>query len=169
MNAKHATLLLANDSEAPDPVVAVAACELARRIGANLSVVHVAGGSQQAAEDHLAPELPAYTVLATLVAQCATAGKAVTRASLRYGVAEREILAEAAAIGAGLIVVSGRTCAPPQRRRDAELGEYLGRCATCPVLIVRDDEPGKARARLTIGGTGAPPRRITGRQQAVAV
>jgi nucleotide-binding universal stress UspA family protein len=160
MTAMRPCVLLANDGETPDPAVARTACDLARRLGARLSVVHVAQVPGPAAGAALASKAPPYTVLATLVAQCASAGGPVARANLRLGAADREILDEAAEIGAGLIVVSGRRCDRARCRRGDALGDRLGRCAICPVLIVRDDVPGTSRVRLTIGGTGvARPRR----------
>jgi len=107
-------------------------------------------------------------VLATLVAQCASAGGVVTRADLRLGAADAEILAEAGEIGAGLIVVAGVGSDLVQRARGGELGEILARRATCPVLIVRDDEPGNQRARLTIAGCGVTAPRAAGPQRAAA-
>ena len=110
--------------------------------------------------------MPPYTVLATLVAQCATAGGLVARANLRPGMADDEILAEAEEIGAGLIVVAGGARGPAPRPQGGELGERLARRATCPVVIVRDKEPGTSRVRLTIGGTGAAGPRQAGLQRA---
>jgi nucleotide-binding universal stress UspA family protein len=164
----RATVLLANDSDRPDPAVARTACDLARRLGARLFVVHIAQLPSTTAGAALTPTIPAYTVLATLVAQCASFGGHVTRANLRLGAADREVLAEAAEVKAGLIVVSGRDGDRAQRQQGGEFGERLGRGATCPVLIVRDDEPDTCRARLTIGGTGAVRREATGSQRAVA-
>jgi nucleotide-binding universal stress UspA family protein len=162
MKPTRPIVLLANAGDAPEPAAAETACDLARRIGARLFVVHVAG-------DVLPSKLPAYTVLAALVARCEAAGGLVTRASLRPGAADdEEILAEAAEIGAGLIVVSGRDCRLTRRSQDGELGECLARRAPCPVLIVRANEPGTSRARLTIGGTGAVLPRHAGLQRAVA-
>jgi nucleotide-binding universal stress UspA family protein len=168
MNAARATVLLANDGDAPDPAVARTACDLARRLGANLFVVHVAPPSQSMAAAALASKIPAYTVLATLVAQCASFGGLVTRANLRLGTAAQEILDEAAEVEAGLIVVSGCDDGRMQRQQGGELGERLGRRATCPVLIVRDDEPNTRRARLAIGGTGAGRPPHAGPQRAAA-
>jgi nucleotide-binding universal stress UspA family protein len=168
MNAPRATILVANDGDGPDPAVARTAVDLARRLGARLCVVHIAQLPEPTADTALSASVPAYTVLATLVAQCATAGGVVSRANLRLGAADREILAEAAETGAGLIVVSGRSGGQAQHRQGGELGERLGRSAPCPVLIVRDDEPDKCRARLTIGGTGAARPRHAGLRRAVA-
>jgi hypothetical protein len=44
----------------------------------------------------------------------------------------------------------------------------VARRAACPVLIVRDDEPGNARARLTIAGSGATGPRQAGQYRAAA-
>jgi nucleotide-binding universal stress UspA family protein len=113
-------------------------------------------------------KIPAYAVLATLVAQCASAGGLVTRANLRLGAADREILDEAAEVGAGLIVVAGRHRALSQPPQGGELGERLAHRAACPVLIVRDSEPGNPRARLTIAGSGATGPRQADQQRAAA-
>ena len=155
MKPTSTAVLLANDGDRPDPAVARTACDLAHRLGARLFVVHVAQLPEPASGAAMPSKIPAYAVLATLVAQCASAGGLVTRANLRLGAADREILDEAAEVGAGLIVISGRHCGAAQCQQGDELGERLGRQASCPVLIVRDDEPGTCRAGLTIGGTGA--------------
>ena len=168
MKRARGTVLLANASETPDPATARTACDLARRGGARLVVVHVARPDGRATGDALPSQLPAYTVLATLVAQCAAAGGLVTRATLRLGAAGEEILAEAEEVGAGLIVVAGRDREPAPARQGGELGESLARRARCPVLMVRGDEPGKARARLTIGGSSPALPRHAGLQRAVA-
>ena len=104
MKPARAIVLLANAGETPDPAVARTACDLAHRLGARLFVVHVAQLPEPASGAALPSKIPAYAVLATLVAQCASAGGLVTRANLRLGAADREILDEAAEVGAGLIV-----------------------------------------------------------------
>lgn len=155
-------VLLANDGATPDLAAAWMACDLARRLGARLHVVHVAPPSARTAGTALPTAIPAYTVLATLVAQCASAGGVVTRANLRLGAADEEILAEAAEVGAGLVVIAGR-----QRAAD-EPGERLADRAPCPVLIVRGQESDQAHPRLTIAGTGISRPRHHGLQRAVA-
>jgi nucleotide-binding universal stress UspA family protein len=160
MKPPRAIILLANAGETPDPAPARTACDLARRGGARLFVVHVAPPGGSATGDAPPSICPGYAVLARLVAQCADAGGIVTRANLRLGAADAEILAEAGEIGAGLIVVAGRDRAPTQPQPGGELGDRLGCHAACPVLLVRDNEPGGARARLTLaarGATGARP------------
>jgi len=42
MKTPRAAVLLANVAEVPDPATAQVACDLARRVGARLFVVHVA-------------------------------------------------------------------------------------------------------------------------------
>ena len=155
MTTASPIVLLAHGGATPDPAAAWTACDLARRLGARLHVVHVAPPSARTT-------IPAYTVLATLVAQCASAGGIVTRANLRLGVADEEILAEAKEIGAGLVVMSGR------QRAAGEPGERLADRAPCPVLIVREQESDQARVRLTIAGTGIVRPRRPGFQRAVA-
>ena len=168
MKADRAAVLLANDGDAPDPAVARTACDLARRLGAKLVVVHVAPPPGRTTDALPRAPIPAYSALATLVEQCASAGGLVARANLRFGGATEEILAEASEVGAGLVVIAARR-RDPQRGEDGhDPGEVLARRAPCPVLIVRDAEPGQARARLTIAGTGTARPHRAGLQRAVA-
>ena len=140
------TILLASVGDAPAPSAAQAASDLARWFGATLHVVHVASSATRESSSRV----PAYCALAAAVAGCAAAGGLVTRANLRVGQPDVEILAEAAEVGAALIVFCRRAHRPGD-----ETVEQFARHAPCPVLIVRDDASGWPPATIVIGDDGS--------------
>ncbi len=146
MNLMPTTILLVGDSGAPSPSAAEAASDLARWFGALLYVVQVVPAAM--GTEH--PRVSAYCALAKGVTRCIAAGGDVAGANLRSGVAETEILAEAAEVEADLIVLS--------RSGDRPVGEIvaqLARCTAYPMLIVGDGEPGWPPTLVVVGDDGS--------------
>lgn len=132
MNLTPTTILLASDGAAPVPIAAQAASDLARWFAATLYVVQVARSAGRPMAGASPSRVPAYCALAAAVAGCTAAGGLVTRANLRTGDPEVAILAEAAEVGADLIVFGRRANCPGD-----ETAARLARHAPCPVLLVR--------------------------------
>lgn len=146
MNVTPTTILLASDGDPPTATAARAASDLARWFDATLYVVHVT----PATAAPVGTGRPAYCALARAVAGCTVAGATVTRANERTGDPEAEIFAEAAEVGADLIII-GRCAGCPV----GALATQLARRALCPILIVRDGDPGWPPIAIVIGDDGS--------------
>jgi len=131
----------AADIDLARPAIATA-CEMARASGATVRLVHVLPLTPVMLAEYVPPDFDtqqrqqAEDALRTLTAQCGLEAARVS-CTIRQGGIYHEVLEEAAAIGADLIVMSSHRPA----MRTYFLGSNAGhivRYATCSVLVVRN-------------------------------
>ena len=145
-------ILLATDGSEEAASAARTAADLAQKTGSELHVVlvelstaYVGMGPPEIA-DIPAPEQEeldeeAQSLLDTQVRQIKADGGTVTRAHLRVGRSDVEIVALAEELGAGLIVVGSRGLGGIRRALMGSVSDSGVRHAHCPVLVVRKEEP----------------------------
>jgi nucleotide-binding universal stress UspA family protein len=165
MESLLTTILLAVDGSPAADEAGWAAIALAQMTGAILHVVHAWHVPPEHADPALGPEDRAAITamheelgrneLAGAVERLIEAGGTVADAQLRHGYPAAEVLAEAATVGADLIVTGN--CGADQTRR-APLGsvaEAIVRSASCPVLVVRGNGNAWPPARIVVGDNGS--------------
>ena len=145
-------ILLATDGSEEAASAARTAADLAQKTGSELHVVlvelstaYVGMGPPEIA-DIPAPEQEeldeeAQSLLDTQVRQIKADGGTVTRAYLRLGRPDVEIVTLAEELGAGLIVVGSRGLGGIRRALMGSVSDSVVRHAHCPVLVVRKEEP----------------------------
>jgi nucleotide-binding universal stress UspA family protein len=79
------------------------------------------------------------------------AGGTVADARLRHGHPAAEVLAEAATVGADLIVTGGRGAGQTRQVPLGSVAEAIVRGASCPVLVVRGNGNAWPLARIVVG------------------
>ena len=153
-------ILLATDGSEGAALATRAAAEIHVKMGSELHVVTIgpraAGGPPLPHVGFPSPEVigpspvqqeadkEAQRLLGTQVEWIETAGGTVAQAHLRSGRADKEIVALAEEIGAGMVVVGNRGLGGVRRALLGSVSDSVVRHAPCPVLVVRgggeDDE-----------------------------
>jgi len=144
-------ILLATDGSEEAASAARTAADLAQKTGSELHVVlvelstaYVGMGPPEIA-DIPAPEQEeldeeAQSLLDTQVRQIKADGGTVTRAHLRLGRPDVEIVTLAEELGAGLIAVGSRGLGGIRRALMGSVSDSVVRHAHCPVLVIRKDK-----------------------------
>ncbi len=156
------TVLLATDGSPDSRLAARAAADLAARGAAALHVVHawepVSGFAGLA--PMAAPVLDEDAARGVLTAELGwiESQHHVMPAGvhLRVGTASREILAVAAEVGAGLIVVGSRGLGPVRRTMLGSVSEEVVHHAAVPVLVMRGPLTAWPPRRVVVGDDASP-------------
>ena len=147
-------ILLATDGSREADIAATAAVELARSTGSELHLIYVWEAAnpytvdvQLAGDEPVNPRLDAELrrqfeqrareMLDAEVERVRAAGGTAAQAHLRMGRADREIVAVAEEIGAGLVVTGSRGRGGIKRALLGSVSDSTVRHAHCPVLVVR--------------------------------
>jgi nucleotide-binding universal stress UspA family protein len=147
-------ILLATDGSEEADLASRTAADLAESTGSELHVVYVweaanpyAEDVQMAGDEPVNPRLDAELrrqferrareMLEAETERVRAAGGTVAQAHLRMGRADREIVAVAEEIGAGLIVSGSRGRGGIRRALMGSVSDSVLRHAHCPVLVVR--------------------------------
>jgi nucleotide-binding universal stress UspA family protein len=152
-------ILLATDGSRNSEATTQTAIGLARSTGSELHVVHVGEflptffAHTETESRQIASE--ARELLAEQVLRVEADGGTVTEAHLRLGKADKEIVALAEKIGAGLIVVGSRGLGRVKRALMGSVSDSVVRRAHGPVLVVR----GEMNARRNLEGAVSSARR----------
>jgi nucleotide-binding universal stress UspA family protein len=159
------TILLATDGSPAADEAGRAALALADLTGAALHVVQAWHVPEEHDARSVAPidrayvaalyEEQARTSLAAALERLALAGANVAGAQLGHGRPVATVLAEAATVGADLIVTGSRGAGPAKRVLLGSVAEGIVRGANCPVLVVRGDDMTWPPARIVVGVDGA--------------
>jgi nucleotide-binding universal stress UspA family protein len=156
-NALPTAILFAADGTQASRNARVAAAHLARTSGTPLHVVHVwapAGsfsGAPGVDEEIAAGVASAEAALIEEPLGCRVAGIHTPRGSRA-----RAILATAASVGAGLIVVGGRKLGIVEELFTYRVSEDVVHHSYRPVMLVREDGDGWPPQRVVIGWDGSP-------------
>ena len=140
-------ILLATDGSEAAKLAAQAAVELTSETGSELHVVcveevPVTAGVYAAAAQGVptAASEGNRELLDEQVKQIEEVGGSVAEAHLREGSPVREIIDLSEELGAGLIVVGNRGLSGIQRLVLGSVSEAVVRYASCPVLVVREED-----------------------------
>ncbi|AHY48371.1 Universal stress protein UspA-related nucleotide-binding protein (plasmid) [Rubrobacter radiotolerans] len=140
-------ILLATDGSEDAVRASRTAAELARRLGAELHVVHVGLEWHLFTHDYINPKQyerlkeERQKVLDEQVAEIEARGGRVTKAHLRMGRrVDEEVIDLAREIGAELIVVGSRGLGPLSRAVLGSDSNNIVHHAHCPVLVVRRED-----------------------------
>jgi nucleotide-binding universal stress UspA family protein len=148
-------ILLAIDGSEEAILAAQVAADLANKTDSELHIVHarprttphrpgyyvgpgVTEGAAGKEQKHLDKE--AQRLLDAQVEQVRAAGGSAARTHLRVGRVDREIVAAAEELGAGLIVVGNRGRGGMRRALMGSVSDSIVRHAHCPVLVVRKEK-----------------------------
>jgi nucleotide-binding universal stress UspA family protein len=93
----------------------------------------------------------AQTLLNAEVEQIRAAGGTVAQAHLRIGRSDREIVASAEEIGAGLIIMGSHGSSRLRRALIGSVSESVVRHARCPVWVMRKERPEEEVGREEVG------------------
>ena len=138
-------ILLATDGSEEAELAAQTALDIAEKTGSELHVVYVEFLPQtiDTSVERVTKAIledkreKANKFLAAQVERMVGAGGAVTRAHLRMGMPDQEIVALAEEIGAGMIVVGSRGLGELKRALLGSVSSSVVQHAHCPVLVVR--------------------------------
>ena len=150
-------ILFATDGTQASRNARVAAAHLARTSGTALHVVHVwaptasISGAEGVDEEIAAGVASAEAALIKGALGCRVAGIHTPRGSRAHG-----ILATAAAVGAGLIVVGGRRLGVVEELFTYRVSEDVVHHSYRPVLLVREDGDDWPPHRVVVGLDGSP-------------
>jgi nucleotide-binding universal stress UspA family protein len=171
-------ILLATDASKEANLAARTAVAIAEKTGSELhtvlvglSTAYIGIGPPEIA-DIPAPrqeelDEEAQRLLVDQVWQIEAAGGAVTRAHLRTGRPDEEIVALAEEISAGLIVVGSRGLGAIRRALMGSVSDSVVRHAHCPVLVVREDEePVSSSSRILLATDGSAEAALSARTAA---
>ena len=148
-------ILVATDGSEEATLAAEIAAELANRTDSELHIVHARSpttphrpgyyvgpgmtvGAAEKERKHLDRE--AQRLLDAQVEQVRAAGGSTAHTHLRTGKIDREIVAAAEELGAGLIVIGSRGRGRMRRALMGSVSDSVARHAHCPVLVVRKAE-----------------------------
>ena len=155
MSIFQAKILLATDGSREATLAAHIAADLANKTDSELHIVHV---RPRIAPHHpgyyVGPEViegaaekerklldhEAHKVLDAQVEQVRTAGASTAQPHLRIGRADKEIVATAEELGAGLVVIGSRGQGAMRRTIMGSVSDSVVRHAHCPVLVVRKEK-----------------------------
>jgi nucleotide-binding universal stress UspA family protein len=154
MNGFPERILLATDGLENTTPAARAAVDLAKKGGAELHVVHVWHTVPSPHFDRVIRsglEDAGREALEEQVRWIEDAGGTVAEARLRKGRAVEEIIAQAEAIGAGLVIVGSRGMGRLARMALGSVSTGLAHRSHCPVLIVREGEEVWPPNRVLVG------------------
>lgn len=163
------TILLATDGSPAADEAGRAAIALADLTGAALHVAQAWHVPEEHDSRSVSPIDRAYVAalyegrgresLTGALERLEMAGGTVAGAQLCHGRPVAAVLAEAATVGADLIVTGSRGAGPAKRVLLGSVAEGLVRGADCPVLVVRGDDTSWPPARIVVGADGAPEAR----------
>lgn len=144
-------IVLATDGFPSGALAARMAADISARTGSELHVVHVLPVTKlysnvdivlaRGIEQHEEGEKHGRELLEAQVEEVSRAGGATTETHLRQGVPDQEVVALAADISAGLIVVGSRGLGSMRRTLMGSVSDSIVRHAHCPVLVTRDQDP----------------------------
>lgn len=132
-----AIILLAIDGSEEARIASRMAASISQSTGSELHLVHVAGtgGSDPRVYEQVTQR--AHNLLEEHTGQMREAGVTITKKHLRSGRPDREIVALAEELGAGLIVMGGRGRGGMTRALMGSVSDSVVRHAHCPVLVAR--------------------------------
>jgi nucleotide-binding universal stress UspA family protein len=151
-------ILLATDGSEEATLAAQIAADFANKTDSELHIVHARhtiashypgyyGGpavfeavAEVAQEERKQHDQQAQRLLDTQVQQVRTAGGPTAQTQLRIGRIDKEIIAAAEELGAGLIVVGSRGRGGTRRTLMGSVSDSVVRHAHCPVLVVRKEK-----------------------------
>jgi nucleotide-binding universal stress UspA family protein len=130
-------ILLATDGSEEDWTASRMAAGVAEGTGSELHLVHVAGtgGADPRVYERMSRSSRAF--LDEQAEKMRDAGTKIAKKHLRNGRPDREIVALAEELGAGLIVVGGRGLGGVKRALMGSVSDSVVRHAPCPVLVAR--------------------------------
>jgi nucleotide-binding universal stress UspA family protein len=144
-------ILLATDGSEEAALAVRTAADMAQQTGSELHVVYVGpsleyvgmgppeiGNIPAPTQEQLSSE--ARELLEAEVEQVKAQGGTVAQAHLGAGIPDREIVALAEEIGAGLIVIGSRGRGGIRRALMGSVSDSVVRHAHCPVLVVRTEK-----------------------------
>jgi len=135
------TVLLATDGSEEAELAARMAASIAKRTGSEMHLVCVVDLGA-AADPRLQEGLRqrAHDLLKDQARKMRKSGDAVAEAHLCVGQPDREIVALAEKVGAGLIVIGSRGLGGVRRALMGSVSDSVVRHAHCPVMVVRKEK-----------------------------
>jgi nucleotide-binding universal stress UspA family protein len=130
-------LLLATDGSEEARIASRMAMGIAEGTGSELHIVYVAGtgGADPRVYEQMRQRTQA--LLDEQAGKMSDAGAKIAKKHLRNGRPDREIVALAEELGAGLIVMGGRGLGGMKRALMGSVSDSVVRHAHCPVLVAR--------------------------------
>jgi nucleotide-binding universal stress UspA family protein len=137
MNPFPTVILLATDGSEEAQIASRMAAGIAEGTGSELHLVYV--GSTGGADPRVYEQMrqSSHALIDEQAAKMRDAGAKITEVHLRKGRPDREIVALAEELGAGLIVMGGRGLGGMKRALMGSVSDFVVRNARCPVLVAR--------------------------------
>ena len=130
-------ILLATDGSEEAQIAARMAAGVAEGTGSELHLVYVAGTGGADPRVYERMRRSSRALLDEQADKMRDAGAKITKRHLRNGRPDREIVALAEELGAGLIVMGGRGLGGMKRALMGSVSDSVVRHAHCPVLVAR--------------------------------